>query len=113
MDTDDYQEGLKLLEYSMTSEGAEQTAPSELRYSCHPIKITSVELKNVFIFVYGENFTPCSKIVVGEGNVLETEFESPEQLVAKRTGSFIDVGAYIAQTTRDGSEVLEYIMQEE
>ncbi len=112
MGTDDYQEGLKLLEYSMTSEDAEQTAPSELRYSCHPIKITSVELENEFIFVYGENFTPCSKIVVGEGNILETKFESPEQLVAKRTGSFIDVGAYIAQTTRDGNEVLEYIMPE-
>ncbi len=112
MGTDDYQDGLKLLEYSMTSEDAEETAPSELKYSCHPIKITSIDIKNEFIFVYGENFTPCSKIVIGEGDILETEFSSPERLVAKRTGSFLDAAAYVAQTTRDGSAVLEYILPE-
>ena len=113
MGTEDYQEGLKLLEYSMTNEEVEETAPSELQYSCHPVKITSIDVKDEFIFVYGENFTPCSKIVVGEGEILETEFSSPERLVAKRTGSFLDSVVYVAQTTRDGATVLEYIMPEE
>ncbi len=113
MGTDEYQEGLKLLEYSMTNEEVEETAPSELKYSCHPVKITSVEIKDEFIFVYGENFTPCSKIAVGEGDILETEFSSPERLVAKRTGSFLDTVVFVAQTTRDGATVLEYIMPEE
>jgi hypothetical protein len=113
MGTDGYQEGLKLLEYSMTNEETEETAPSELKYSCHPVKITSVEIKNEFIFVYGENFTPCSKIAIGEGEILETEFSSPERLVGKRTGNFADLEVFVAQTTRDGATVLEYIMLEE
>ncbi len=112
MGTDGYQDGLKLLEYSMTNEEVEETAPSELKYSCHPVKITSVDIENEFIFVYGENFTPCSKIAVGEGEILETEFSSPERLVAKRMGSFSDTAVYVAQTTRDGATVLEYIMPE-
>ena len=113
MGTDEYQEGLKLLEYSMTNEEVEETAPSKLQYSCHPVKITSIEIKDEFIFVYGENFTPCSKIAIGEGEILETEFSSPERLVAKREGSYTDLEIFVAQVTRDGNNVLEYIMPEE
>ena len=109
-DREDYQDNLKLLEYSMTN-ATNETRDGGITYSCHPVKITSVTESGGNLLVRGENFTECSKVMVGE-EILETVFESPNLIIADV--SLLDNIYEIAvcQMTRDGGTVLETILPE-
>lgn len=109
-DREDYQDNLKLLEYSMTN-ATNEMRDGGITYSCHPVKITSVTESGGNLLVRGENFTECSKVMVGE-EILETVFESPNLIIADV--SLLDNIYEIAvcQMTRDGGTVLETILPE-
>ncbi len=106
-DSESYQENLKLLEFSMTNE-ENTTREGKISYSSHPIKITAITENAGDIVVHGENFTPCSKIMVGQ-EIVETVFESPECIIANGDDINILDGIAVCQMTRDGSTVLETI----
>lgn len=109
-DTEDYQEKLKLLEFSMTN--GENTERSDtIKYSTHPVRISEISIDSGDIMVHGENFTPYSKITVG-GNILETVFESPELIIADAdsAGDYSDIA--VSQLARDNITVLETIVME-
>ncbi|MBQ7821463.1 MAG: LTA synthase family protein [Clostridia bacterium] len=104
---EDYQEKLKLLEFSMTNE--ENTVrEGAISYSSHPIRITSITEDAGDILVHGENFTPCSKIMVGD-TVIDTIFESPELIITDADNVTHYDGIAVCQMTRDNSTVLETV----
>ena len=105
--SEDYQENLKLLKYLMTHDSKEGRK-DKISYSSHPVKITAITENAGDIVVHGENFTPCSKIMVGK-KIVETVFESPQCI--KANTDMLDISDTIAvcQMTRDGKEVLETI----
>ncbi len=107
---DTYQEKLKLLEYSMTNR--ESTERKEaIRYSTHPVRINDITFDAGDIIVRGENFTPYSKIQVGD-TVIDTVFEGPEMILADADGVSEYDGISVCQMARDNTTVLETIMPE-
>lgn len=104
---EDYQEKLKLIEFSMTNSENDKREDN-IRYSTRPIKITSINENAGDIVVHGENFTPCTKIMVGE-EIVETVFKSPDCIIANGDAFNILAGISVCQMSRDGSTALETI----
>lgn len=108
-DEEEYQEKLKLIEFSMTS-SENDIREDKISYSTRPIKITSITENAGDIVVYGENFTQCSKIMVGE-EIVDTVFKSSKCIVADTDSLDILKGIAVCQMSRDGSTVLETITE--
>ncbi len=104
---EDYQDTLKLIEFSMTND-ENATRDGEIRFSSHPVKINGISINNHKIEVSGENFTPCSKIAIGD-KILDTTFASPEFIYAKPDTDFSPDDIKVYMMTRDGNDILETI----
>lgn len=106
---EDYLENLELLQYDMLY--GEQYAygskgpyePTDLEFGVEPITIKDVAYINDQFIITGENFTPYTKIFVGEEE-MDTKFISPEKLAvncedrSKVEGRLIHAG----QKAKDG-----------
>lgn len=108
--TEEYQEKLKLLEFSMTNGESTERADA-IRYSSHPVKISEISIDSGDIVVRGENFTPYSKITV-DGNILETVFESSDIIIADADSADEYGDISVSQLARDNITVLETIVME-
>ncbi len=111
-DSPSYQNDLKILEYSLTSEEAMAgSVGTDIKYSTHPPRITEVKSEGGSLFVYGENFTKWSKVTVGGNIIMETEFVSPECIVIRGMSTYDIASVYVSQMARDNSTVLETVMR--
>lgn len=106
-DNDDYQEKLKLLEYSMTNDDTAVRTGS-VRYSFRDLIVKSVTENNGKIIVKGENFTPFCRIAVN-GVAQDTVFENPSLITADVDAVGSDDVITVVLMSRDGSTVLENI----
>ena len=52
-------------------------APTEMKMGMVPIEITGMEQRAGDWFILGKNFTPYCVVTEADGDLLETEYESP------------------------------------
>ncbi len=82
-----YQSDLNLLEYDMIYgekyyEEEHTSSSEQMRFDVENVILCEIQLSENGLLVFGENFTPFSRFVIN-GEVVETEFLSPTQLLVQ------------------------------